>query len=79
MSTVAERMRRMRRRRVYGRRCVPVEVDQHEIDALVKQGFLKPGKREDSAAIGTALSTKLRVQRQYGANIWAASGGEGAQ
>jgi hypothetical protein len=56
----------MRRRRVYGRRCVPVEVDQHQIDDLVRQGFLKPGEREDNAAIGEALAEKLRVLRRYG-------------
>jgi hypothetical protein len=56
----------MRRRRVYGRRCVPVEVDQHQIDDLVRQGFLKSGARRDNAAIGEAIATKLRVQRQYG-------------
>jgi hypothetical protein len=55
----------MRRRRVYGRRCVPVEVDQHQIDDLVRQGFLKSGARRDNAAIGADLTTKLRVQRQY--------------
>jgi hypothetical protein len=57
----------MRRRRVYGRRCVPVEVDQHEIDDLVRQGFLRPGAREDNAAIGTAMSKWLRARRRYGA------------
>lgn len=51
---------------LYGRRCVPVEVDQPMIDGLVRQGFLKSGARRDNAAIGAALSTKLRVQRQYG-------------
>jgi hypothetical protein len=56
----------MRRRRVYGRRCVPVEVDQHQIDDLVRQGFLKSGARRDNAAISEAIATKLRVQRQYG-------------
>jgi hypothetical protein len=54
----------MRRRRVYGRRCVPVEVDQHQIDDLVRQGFLKSGARRDNAS--EAIATKLRVQRQYG-------------
>jgi hypothetical protein len=56
----------MRRRRVYGRRCVPVEVDKAEIDDLVRHWGLKPDAREDNDAIGAALTTKLRVQRQYG-------------
>jgi hypothetical protein len=54
----------MRRRRVYGRRCVPVEVEQHQIDDLVRQGFLKSGARRDNAAIGAAMSKWLR--QQYG-------------
>jgi hypothetical protein len=65
MSTVAERMRRMRRRRVYGRRCVPVEVDKDLIDSLVRQGDLRPGARRDNAAIGEVISKLLRVRRQY--------------
>jgi hypothetical protein len=56
----------MRRRRVYGRRCVSVEVDQQQIDDLVRQGFLKSGARRDNDAIGEALSKWLRVLRQYG-------------
>jgi hypothetical protein len=56
----------MRRRRVYGRRCVPVEVDQHQIDDLVRHWGLKPDARTDNAAIGEAIATKLRVTRQYG-------------
>jgi hypothetical protein len=55
----------MRRRRVYGRRCVPVEVDQHQIDDLVRQRFLRPGGRKDNRAIGEAMSKLLRLQRQY--------------
>jgi hypothetical protein len=65
MSTVAERMRRMRRRRVYGRRCVPVEVDKDLIDSLVRQGDLRPGARRANAAIGEVISKLLRVRRQY--------------
>jgi hypothetical protein len=56
----------MRRRRVYGRRAVIVEVDAIEINELVRLGFLKPGARKDNAAIGAALATKLRVLRRYG-------------
>jgi hypothetical protein len=55
----------VRTRRVYGRRCVPVEVDQHEIDELVPR-FLKPDKRKDNREIGKAMSKWLRIQRQYG-------------
>jgi hypothetical protein len=63
---LASNRRLKRRRRVYGRRAVIVEVDQHEIDSLVTQGFLKPGARRDNAAIGAAFTTWLRAQRQYG-------------
>jgi hypothetical protein len=49
-----------------GRRCVLVEVDQHTIDGLVRERFLKPGGRKDNAAISAALAFKLRFQRQYG-------------
>jgi hypothetical protein len=55
----------MRRRRVYGERVCPVEVDQHEIDGLVAEGFLTPAERENSARIGKAMTTRLRVQWQY--------------
>jgi hypothetical protein len=58
-------MRRMRRRRVYGRRCVPVEVDEDMIKDLMQYWGLKPGRRTDNTAIGAALTTKLRVARQY--------------
>jgi hypothetical protein len=64
--TVAERMKRLRRRRVYGRRCVLVEVDRDLIDSLVPR-FLKPGKQKDNAAIGKAVSEWLRVGQRYDA------------
>jgi hypothetical protein len=31
----------------------------------VARDFLKPGGRQNNTAIGAALSTKLRVTRQY--------------
>jgi glycosyltransferase involved in cell wall biosynthesis len=58
-------MKRMRHRRVYGRRAPRVEVDKDLIDDLVRHGFLKPDSRADTDAIGEALSKWLRVTRQY--------------
>jgi hypothetical protein len=40
-SAVAERMRRHRERRRDGLRCVTIELRETEIDALVRNGFLK--------------------------------------
>jgi hypothetical protein len=41
-SSAAERMRRHRERRREGLRCLTVELREQEIDALVRNGFLKP-------------------------------------
>jgi hypothetical protein len=43
----AKRVKAMRKRRIYGRRIVPVEVDKDLIDSLVPR-FLKPDKRKDN-------------------------------
>jgi hypothetical protein len=61
----AKRVKAMRKRRIYGRRIVPVEVDKDLIDSLVPR-FLKPDKRKDNREIGKGLSEWLRVTRQYG-------------
>jgi hypothetical protein len=56
----------MRRRRVYGRRSVRIEVDRDMIAHLVAQRFLAPDKRTDNPTIGEAVTEWLRVTRQYG-------------
>jgi hypothetical protein len=57
----------VRRRRVYGKRLCPVEVDQHEIDGLVAEGLLPTAERENSAAVGRAIMERIRFERRYGA------------
>jgi hypothetical protein len=56
----------MRRRRVYGRRSVRIEVDRDMIAHLVAQRFLAPNKQSDNAAIGEAVMDWLQVRRRYG-------------
>jgi hypothetical protein len=52
----AQRMRRYRRRRRYRRPSVRIEVDQAEIDGLIKQRYLDDAQRDDVAAIGEAVT-----------------------
>lgn len=47
----AERMRRHRRRRRDGLRCLLVELRETEIDELIHKGFLQPDRRNDPDAI----------------------------
>ena len=51
----AERMRRYRRRRQKGMRCVTIELRETEIDALIRRGRLAPDSRADLAAVRKAL------------------------
>ena len=55
-SPAAERMRRHRRRRRNGLRCLSIELSQSEIDCLSRAGYLRPDARHDLYAIGKALS-----------------------
>jgi hypothetical protein len=55
VSPAAERMRRHRRRRLKGLRCVTIEIWSKEVDALVERGMLDPGTRDDTNAIRKAL------------------------
>jgi hypothetical protein len=54
-SSAAERMRRHRRRRRKGLRCLLVELRETEIDTLVKKGLLKADARNNTRAIREAL------------------------
>ena len=65
--TAAERMRRSRRRRRAGLRCVSLVVYDHEIEALIKNGWLDQIARNDRHAIGIALG-KLMDRLQL--NNW---------
>jgi hypothetical protein len=63
-----DRMRRMRRRRVYGRRAVIIEVDPDLVQELEALGILKPGKREGAAynaAIAKALGQWIGAVRGH--------------
>jgi hypothetical protein len=54
-SAAAERMRRHRERRRDGLRCLTIELRETEIDALVRNGFLKAATRNDPYSIEMAL------------------------
>jgi hypothetical protein len=54
-SPAAERMRRHRERRRDGLRCVTLDIRDGEIDALVRNGFLKTDARNDLRSIEMAL------------------------
>jgi hypothetical protein len=59
LSPGAERMRAARRRRRDGLRCIPLEIRDGEIEALVKAGVLTPDARNDRAAIAAAMGKLL--------------------
>jgi len=54
-SAAAERMRRHRERRRDGLCCLTIELRETEIDALARNGFLKPDTRNDPYMIQMAL------------------------
>jgi hypothetical protein len=54
-SLAAERMRRHRKRRRKGLRCVTIELRETEIDTLVQRGLLKSDARNNTRAIREAL------------------------
>ena len=53
--TPAERMRAHRKRRREGSFIVPVQLDQPEIDGLVRRKLLRPGQRRDTEALQVAV------------------------
>jgi hypothetical protein len=53
--TAAERMRRLRARRRNGLRSLRVLLHETEIDSLVDKGFCNPERRQDQAAIQSAI------------------------
>jgi hypothetical protein len=52
----AERMRLLRARRRNGLRSLRVTLHDTEIDCLVEKGYLKPERRQDHAAIQSAIN-----------------------
>jgi hypothetical protein len=67
--TAAERMRRSRKRRRAGQRCVPFVICDREIEALIKNGWLDSVARNDRRAIGIALG---RLMDKLQPNNWPA-------
>jgi hypothetical protein len=57
--TGAERMRVARQRRRDGLRCIPLEIRDDEIEALVTAGLLRSDARNDFNAIAAALGKLL--------------------
>jgi hypothetical protein len=53
--SAAERMRLLRTRRRNGLRSLRVMLHDTEIDCLVAKGYLKPERRQDHAAIQSAI------------------------
>ena len=65
-SSPAERMRLLRKRRRSGNRCVRVQLDAIEIDALIRKGYLDQKSLDDRDAVEFAI----------GAFVWDALIGE---
>jgi hypothetical protein len=55
----ASRTKRHRERRRQGTRCVVVDVNQGELDALVVRGYLTEGERGSGAALKKAIEAVL--------------------
>jgi hypothetical protein len=55
----AARTRRHRQRQREGTRCVTVDVNQSDCDALVVRGYLSEEERENGAAIKKAIEAVL--------------------
>jgi len=58
-SAAAERMRRHRKRRREGLRCLMIQLRETEIDALIGSGLLKPEMRNNPSAVRKAFYTFL--------------------
>ena len=55
----AERMRRFRKRRRRGIRCVRVQIHVTEIDALIRKKYLDQQSRDDLKAVEYAIRTAV--------------------
>jgi hypothetical protein len=56
-TTAAERMRRHRKRKRQGLRCVTIQLRETEIDVLIKMGLLTADTRNDPYAVRKAVHT----------------------
>jgi hypothetical protein len=54
-SPAAERMRRHRRRKKDGFRCLTIELREREVEALIRRGLLKPETRNSTYDVQMAL------------------------
>ena len=54
-SPAAQRMRRYRKQRRQGLRCVRILLDETDIDALIRLRLLKEDQRQDVEALQTAV------------------------
>jgi hypothetical protein len=52
-------MRWSRERKRDGRRCLTIEIFDHEVDALIQRGYLATEDREDIGAVVEALHSFL--------------------
>jgi hypothetical protein len=62
----AIRMRRSRKRRCEGLRCLRIEMRETELDALVKRGLLNPETRNNRPAVIAALYSFLEQELDAG-------------
>jgi hypothetical protein len=58
-SSAAERMRRHRKRRRNGLRCLPIEISETDIEGLTLLGLLSAEMRDDLSAVVSALYKHL--------------------
>jgi hypothetical protein len=70
-SPAVERMRRHRKRRRDGLRCLIIELRETEIDELVRRGFLTEDARNDAVALRQAFYAFL--ERSLTPTRWSAS------
>ena len=60
-SPAAERMRRYRKRRRRGERCLIVRINETEIDALIEKGFLVGARHDSDAVLGAVYDALSHV------------------
>ena len=68
-SSAAARARLYRQRKSEGLHVARVEVGPEDIEALVREGLLEPGKSSDRAAISEAIEWLLLALSEYGADV----------
>ena len=68
-TSAADRARRYRERLREGLHVARVEVGPEDIQALVREGLLEPGKSGDRAAISEAIERLLLALSEYAVDI----------